>query len=295
MAGRRAKTRWSSAGSPTRSPTRTSSACATSSPRTRSARPRRQPGSTYQGRDASSGFLGRLPEGDERDIRLAPDRRARVRLGAAAPYRASGTRNGVEARPRRAPHPHRRRARPRGARAPNAPADLRLVLVIGGDHDTARFADASYRIEISSVAGRTRCAQCSTRLAAHDIPVRRGSQGAARLTHRRRNGETLPGAEHGVEVSLCLAPARRPGTPVASPRRRPSAAVSPAARRAVPAARSSRPAAESAWGSARSPSPISACSRCSDDCASARRAPRQLVLETSVLLPCANPATAHEL
>jgi hypothetical protein len=160
----------------------------------------------------------------------------------------------------------------------------------------ARFADGlRYRVEIPSVEGPAVLAAVLEEADARGVPVRRVSQGSGvmMLTDEEILGMARPGAERGVEVSLFLGP---------------RGAWSTGGQALVTAA---------AGGVARGEAAVEWC------VAEARRAcrlgirsllaadlgvlatlgelkaagelPAALVLKTSVLLPCANPATARTL
>jgi len=160
----------------------------------------------------------------------------------------------------------------------------------------ARFADGlRYRVEIPSVEGPDVMRAVLEEAATRDVPVRRVSQGSGvmMLTDAEISEMARLGAEHGVEVSLFLGP------------------------RGAWDAGGQSSATAAAGGVARGGDGVEWC------VAEARRGmglgirsflvadlgvlarlgslraagdvPPNLVLKTSVLLPCANPDTAHEL
>jgi hypothetical protein len=160
----------------------------------------------------------------------------------------------------------------------------------------ARFADGvRYRIEIPSVEGPDVMRAVLDEAETRDIPVRRVSQGSGvmMLTDAEITEMARLGAQHGVEVSLFLGPrgAWDPGgqsaaTAAASGVARGQAGVEwcvAEARRGVALGIRSFLVADlgvlAALGALRS----------------AGELPSNLVLKTSVLLPCANPETAREL
>ncbi len=160
----------------------------------------------------------------------------------------------------------------------------------------ARFADGvRYRIEIPSVEGPDVMRAVLDEAETRDIPVRRVSQGSGvmMLTDAEITEMARLGAQHGVEVSLFLGPrgAWDPGgqsaaTAAAGGVARGEAGVEwcvAEARRGVALGIRSFLVADlgvlATLGALRSAGDL----------------PPNLVLKTSVLLPCANPETAREL
>ena len=160
----------------------------------------------------------------------------------------------------------------------------------------ARFADGlRYRIEIPSVEGPDVMRAVLDEAEARDIPVRRVSQGSGvmMLTDPEIAEMARLGAQHGVEVSLFLGPrgawdagGQSMATAAAGGVARGSAGVDwcvAEARRGVALGIRSFLVADlgvlAKLGAMRAAGVL----------------PPNLVLKTSVLLPCANPETAREL
>jgi hypothetical protein len=160
----------------------------------------------------------------------------------------------------------------------------------------ARFADGvRYRIEIPSVEGPDVMRAVLEEARARDVPVRRVSQGSGvmMLTDAEIAEMARLGAEQGVEVSLFLGPrgawdtgGQSAATGAAGGVARGSASVGwcvAEARRGVALGIRSFLVADlgvlARLGLLRAAGDL----------------PPSLVLKTSVLLPCANPETAHEL
>jgi Peptidase family U32 len=160
----------------------------------------------------------------------------------------------------------------------------------------ARFADGlRYRIEIPSVEGPDVMRAVLEEASERDVPVRRVSQGSGvmMLTDAEIAEMARLGAEHGVEVSLFLGPrgAWDPGGQ--------SAATAAAGGVARGGASVEWCVAEANRGVAlgiRSflVADLGVLARLGSMRA-AGELPPNLVLKTSVLLPCANPDTAREL
>jgi len=160
----------------------------------------------------------------------------------------------------------------------------------------ARFADGlRYRVEIPSVEGPDVMRAVLEEAASRDVPLRRVSQGSGvmMLTDAEIAEMARLGAEHGVEVSLFLGPrgawdagGQSAATATAGGIARGSDGVEwcvAEARRGVALGIRSFLVADlgvlSRLGSLRADGDL----------------PANLVLKTSVLLPCANPDTAREL
>ena len=162
----------------------------------------------------------------------------------------------------------------------------------------ARFADGlRYRIEIPSVEGPARAARGARggRCAAA-VPVRRVSQGSRRDdAHRRRRSPSSRSSAptHGVEVSLFLGPrgawdtgGQSAAAGAVERRRTRCGRRRVMHRRGVPGRRARDPLL-----------PGRRRRRARDPGRGWKRTaelPPGLVLKTSVLLPCANPPTAHK-
>jgi len=160
----------------------------------------------------------------------------------------------------------------------------------------SRFSDGvGYRIEIPSVEGPDVMRAVLEEAAARDVPVRRVSQGSGvmMLTDAEIGEMARLGAQHGVEVSLFLGPrgawdtgGQSAATAAAGGTARGAAGVewcTAEARRGVALGIRSFLVADlgvlATLGALRA----------------AGELPPNLVLKTSVLLPCANPGTAREL
>ncbi len=158
------------------------------------------------------------------------------------------------------------------------------------------FADGiRYRIEIPSVEGPDVMRAVLEEAAARDVPVRRVSQGSGvmMLTDAEIGEMARLGAQHGVEVSLFLGPRGAWDTGGQS------AATTAAGGTARGVAGVDWCVAEATRGVA-----LGIRSFLVADLGvlatlgalrTAGELPRNLVLKTSVLLPCANPETAREL
>ena len=160
----------------------------------------------------------------------------------------------------------------------------------------ARFADGlRYRIEIPSVEGPDVMRAVLDEAETRDIPVRRVSQGSGvmMLTDAEISEMSRLGAQHGVEVSLFLGPrgAWDPGGQ--------SAATAAAGGVARGSAGVEWCVAEATRGVALGVRSFLVADLGVLGKLGAMRAagelPPNLVLKTSVLLPCANPETAREL
>ena len=160
----------------------------------------------------------------------------------------------------------------------------------------ARFADGlRYRIEIPSVEGPDVMRAVLDEAEARDIPVRRVSQGSGvmMLTDAEIAEMARLGAQHGVEVSLFLGPR---GAWDAGGQSMAAAAVGGVARGGT--------GVEWCVAEARRGVALGIRSFLVADLGvlaklgamrAAGQLPPNLVLKTSVLLPCANPETAREL
>ncbi len=160
----------------------------------------------------------------------------------------------------------------------------------------ARFADGlRYRIEIPSVEGPAALRAVIEEADAREVPVRRVSQGSGvmMLTDRELQEMAELGAEHGIEVSLFLGPR---GAWDAGGQSFATGAVGGVARGSVGVEWC---VAEVTRGLAFGiRSFLVADVGVLAELGRRKRAgdlPESLVLKTSVLLPCANPATARTL
>jgi hypothetical protein len=160
----------------------------------------------------------------------------------------------------------------------------------------ARFADGlRYRIEIPSVEGPVVLRAVLEEAAARDVPVRRVSQGSGvmMLTDGELDELAQLGAEHGVEVSLFLGPRGAWDTGGQS------AATGAVGGVARGSAGVEQCLAEARRGLAHGIRSFLVADVGVLAAIGARRAsgdlPEDLVLKTSVLLPCANPDTARTL
>jgi hypothetical protein len=166
---------------------------------------------------------------------------------------------------------------------------------MAGDSD-ARFADGlRYRIEIPSVEGPAALRAVIEEAEARDVPVRRVSQGSGVMMLEDRELAELAGlgAEHGIEVSLFLGPRGAWDTGGQSFT---TGAVGGVARGSVGVewclAEVTRGLAFGIRSFLVADVGVLA------ELGRRKRAgdlPESLVLKTSVLLPCANPATARTL
>jgi len=160
----------------------------------------------------------------------------------------------------------------------------------------ARFADGlRYRIEIPSVEGPDVMRAVLEEAAERDVPVRRVSQGSGvmMLTDAEISEMARLGAQHGVEVSLFLGPrgAWDPGGQSAA-----TAAAGGVARGGTGVDWCVAEASRGVTLGIRSflVADLGVLARLGSMRA-AGELPANLVLKTSVLLPCANPDTAREL
>jgi hypothetical protein len=166
---------------------------------------------------------------------------------------------------------------------------------MAGDSD-ARFADGlRYRIEIPSVEGPAALRAVIEEAEARDVPVRRVSQGSGVMMLEDRELQELAeiGAEHGIEVSLFLGPRGAWDTGGQSFT---TGAVGGVARGSLGVewclAEVTRGLAFGIRSFLVADVGVLA------ELGRRKRAgdlPESLVLKTSVLLPCANPATASTL